>query len=114
MSAPATLPMSASNALSVKDLPRESPPACAERGADGEFAFARGRASEQKLTYVCAGNEQHATATSQKQEQRKTDASGPVIAQRNHRGADLLVRVGILLREALGDERHLRLRLRHA
>jgi hypothetical protein len=34
-----------------------------------------------------------------------------VIAQRNHGRADLFVGVGILQREALGDERHLGLRL---
>ncbi len=34
-----------------------------------------------------------------------------MIAQWNHRGADLFVGVGILQREALGDKRHLGLRL---
>ena len=83
----------------------------AERGADRQLASADVAAREQQVRHVGAAQEQHESDDAEQQKrrvlQRRAHHAG---AQRLDEDAPALVRLGIRLREPVGDDREIRLR----
>ena len=62
-------------------------PAGAECGADGKFARAAGRARQQEIGDVHAGDEKHKADSGQQHQKKRLDGSDHFLLQRLQRGA---------------------------
>ena len=92
-------------------LPHQSLPAGAERGADRQLALARGRARQQQVGEIGGGEQQQAQARAAEGEKHQAESRGHVVPHAEVADAGLLVGVRILAREALGDDHELGARL---
>ena len=92
-------------------LPQDPAAARAERHPDGHFAAACGRLAQQQRGGVGAGDQQHDTHHTPQQVKSQAHAAHELILQTQQGDASPLVALRVLLLEAGGNRRELRLRL---
>ena len=100
-----------------EQLPHDTPPCGAERDPHGHLTRARGRAREQQVCDVGAGDqEDERDRAHQRQEYEPDRPAVLALVERQHTGTDVLVRIGIVRPQLGGDGVHLGLclRARHA
>ena len=97
-----------------QELAHESLPAGSQRGAHRDLLRPRGRAGEQQVGDVGAGDQQHEPHRTQEHQQGRPDRSGRAVAQRCGEQAPIRgVGIGVLGLELLGQGADLRRRLLH-
>ena len=89
-------------------LAENSPLACAERGANGEFASAAGGARKQKIGDICASDQEHKRNRREKHQQDWLNVAEHVLPERNQARSDSLVVVGKSRRQIARDFAHVR------
>ena len=92
---PAAPPATASNALSAAELAEHLPAARAERGANRHLARSAGRADEQEIGDVRAGDQEHAADRHREQRERAAHASRRAVAERHQPNRRSQGRVGV-------------------
>ena len=91
-----------------EQLPDDPPPARAERDADGDFARPVGRARQQQVGDVGAGDEQHERDRAHQRPEHRLDLrADDEVEERRDLRRDVLVAVLVLIRKLRGDVLHL-------
>jgi hypothetical protein len=95
------------------ELPRDTPPAGAERAADGDLALARHVAREQEVCDVRAPDQHQEPDGAEQHEQRRPYVADHMLVDGRDLDPNAVVRCRVLAREPLRDPIQICLSLRH-
>src|ERR1700733_2970756 len=95
----------------TQELVANPPAPSAESNADGDLAPATSGACKQQTSKVRAGNQQNETNSAEKNEQRRPNGPGKLIAERNEIHDTAVIVLRITQSEARCEGAHLRLGL---
>ena len=97
---PMAAPAPQSSKLSANSMRRSAPSACAERGADREFAFAANRARENQVGHIRAGDDEDQAGGGEQDEENGARAGSNLVAEHPRLDAVATVigiRIGVVL-----------------